>query len=78
MRINKILSMFLLLLKGRFEILCLSGSYLHTDGGSSWGQTGGLSISLANSDGGVIGGGVGGILIAASPVQVLQLLQSPE
>lgn len=57
--------------EGRFEILCLSGSYLHNDGGNSRGQTGGLSISLANSDGGVIGGGVGGILIAASPVQVI-------
>ncbi|XP_063937938.1 AT-hook motif nuclear-localized protein 9 isoform X2 [Daucus carota subsp. sativus] len=59
--------------EGRFEILCLSGSYLHSDVGSSRGQTGGLSISLANPDGGVIGGGVGGVLIAASPVQMCMI-----
>lgn len=39
LRTNKILNIFLLLLKGRFEILCLSGSYLHSDVGSSRGQT---------------------------------------
>ncbi|XP_068645753.1 AT-hook motif nuclear-localized protein 9-like [Aristolochia californica] len=55
--------------EGRFEILCLSGSYLLTDNGGS--RTGGLSISLSSPDGRVIGGGVGGMLIAASPVQVI-------
>ncbi|XAR54068.1 hypothetical protein NMG60_11029066 [Bertholletia excelsa] len=57
--------------EGRFEILCLSGSYLVTDNSSPQGRTGGLSISLASPDGRVIGGGVGGMLIAASPVQVI-------
>lgn len=57
--------------EGRFEILCLSGSYLLTDNSGSRGRSGGLSISLASPDGRVIGGGVGGMLIAASPVQVI-------
>ncbi|KAE8693803.1 AT-hook motif nuclear-localized protein 9 [Hibiscus syriacus] len=57
--------------KGRFEILCLSGSYLLTSNGDSCNRTGGLSVSLASPDGHVIGGGVGGMLIAASPVQVI-------
>ncbi|XP_068640846.1 AT-hook motif nuclear-localized protein 9-like [Aristolochia californica] len=57
--------------EGRFEILCLSGSYLLTDNGGSRSRTGGLSISLSSPDGRVIGGGVGGMLIAASPVQVI-------
>ncbi|OMP00455.1 hypothetical protein COLO4_12694 [Corchorus olitorius] len=57
--------------EGRFEILCLSGSYLMTSNGSSRNRTGGLSVSLASPDGRVIGGGVGGMLIAASPVQVI-------
>ncbi|XP_021904306.1 AT-hook motif nuclear-localized protein 9-like isoform X1 [Carica papaya] len=55
--------------EGRFEILCLSGSYLVTS--DSRNRTGGLSVSLASPDGRVIGGGVGGVLIAASPVQVI-------
>ncbi|XP_047339225.1 AT-hook motif nuclear-localized protein 9 [Impatiens glandulifera] len=53
--------------EGRFEILCLSGSYLVANNG----RTGGLSVSLVSPDGRVIGGGVGGVLIAASPVQVI-------
>ncbi|XP_042480968.1 AT-hook motif nuclear-localized protein 9-like [Macadamia integrifolia] len=57
--------------EGRFEILCLSGSYMLTDNGGSRSRTGGLSVSLSSPDGRVIGGGVGGMLIAASPVQVI-------
>ncbi|XWS77053.1 hypothetical protein CRYUN_Cryun01aG0229600 [Craigia yunnanensis] len=57
--------------EGRFEILCLSGSYLLTNNSGSRNRTGGLSVSLASPDGRVIGGGVGGMLIAASPVQVI-------
>ncbi|XVF73218.1 hypothetical protein PTKIN_Ptkin12aG0183800 [Pterospermum kingtungense] len=57
--------------EGRFEILCLSGSYLLTSDSGSRNRTGGLSVSLASPDGRVIGGGVGGMLIAASPVQVI-------
>ncbi|PKA53921.1 Putative DNA-binding protein ESCAROLA [Apostasia shenzhenica] len=56
--------------EGRFEILCLSGSYLLTDEGSR-SRSGGLSISLSGPDGRVIGGGVGGVLKALSPVQVM-------
>ncbi|XP_061373545.1 AT-hook motif nuclear-localized protein 9-like [Gastrolobium bilobum] len=57
--------------EGRFEILCLSGSYLLADNGGSRNRTGGLSVSLASPDGRVIGGGVGGVLIAASQIQVI-------
>ncbi|XP_077223523.1 AT-hook motif nuclear-localized protein 11-like [Tasmannia lanceolata] len=57
--------------EGRFEILCLSGSYLLTDNSGSRSRTGGLSVSLSSPDGRVIGGGVGGMLIAATPVQVI-------
>ncbi|XP_073001739.1 AT-hook motif nuclear-localized protein 11-like isoform X1 [Typha latifolia] len=57
--------------EGRFEILCLSGSYLLSEDGGSHSRTGGLSISLSNHDGRVFGGGVGGLLIAATTVQVI-------
>ncbi|XVE77121.1 hypothetical protein DITRI_Ditri13aG0036700 [Diplodiscus trichospermus] len=57
--------------EGRFEILCLSGSYLQTSNDGSRNRIGGLSVSLASPDGRVIGGGVGGMLIAASPIQVI-------
>ncbi|MCL7034505.1 hypothetical protein MKW94_003956 [Papaver nudicaule] len=57
--------------EGRFEILCLSGTYLLTDNAGSRGRSGALSISLSSPDGQVIGGGVGGTLIAATPVQVV-------
>ncbi|KAF3782816.1 AT-hook motif nuclear-localized protein 1 [Nymphaea thermarum] len=56
---------------GRFEILCLSGSYLLSEDGGTRSRTGGLSVSLASPDGRVVGGGVAGLLIAASPVQVI-------
>ncbi|KAL5712204.1 hypothetical protein ACHQM5_014398 [Ranunculus cassubicifolius] len=58
--------------EGRFEILSLSGSYLHTEtegGGST--RKGGLSVCLSSTDGRIIGGGVGGPLTAAGPVQVI-------
>lgn len=57
--------------EGHFEILCLSGSYLPSDGGGPLGRTGGLSVSLASADGRVVGGGVGGVLIAANRVKVI-------
>ncbi|KAK8521993.1 hypothetical protein V6N12_066563 [Hibiscus sabdariffa] len=57
--------------EGRFEILCLSGSYLQTSNSGSCNRTGCLSVSLATPDGRVIGGSVGGMLIAASPIQVI-------
>ncbi|XP_049362101.1 AT-hook motif nuclear-localized protein 5 isoform X1 [Solanum verrucosum] len=57
--------------EGRFEILCLSGSYLVAETGGPRTRTGGISISVCSPDGHVIGGAVGGRLIAASPVQVV-------
>ncbi|XP_021895304.1 AT-hook motif nuclear-localized protein 5 [Carica papaya] len=56
--------------EGRFEILCLSGSYLLDEAGGPRSRTGGVSASLSSPDGHVIGGGVG-TLIAASLVQVV-------
>ncbi|KAI4315409.1 hypothetical protein L6164_028223 [Bauhinia variegata] len=56
--------------EGRFEILCLSGSYLVAEDGGPRDRTGGVSVSLSSPDGHVIGGGVA-VLIAASPVQVV-------
>ncbi|THU58760.1 hypothetical protein C4D60_Mb03t17810 [Musa balbisiana] len=57
--------------EGRFEILSLSGSFVHnrTDGASM--KMGGLSICLSGTDGRVVGGGVKGPLLAAEPVQVI-------
>ncbi|KAI3501278.1 hypothetical protein L1887_29142 [Cichorium endivia] len=57
--------------EGRFEILCLSGSYLLPDSGTLSNRTGGLSISVCSPDGHVIGGAIGGRLIASSLVQVV-------
>ncbi|XP_058093641.1 AT-hook motif nuclear-localized protein 14-like [Magnolia sinica] len=57
--------------EGRFEILSLSGSYLHTEIGGASSRTGGLSVCLSGADGRIVGGGVGGPLKAAGPVQVI-------
>lgn len=57
--------------EGRFEILCLSGSYLVSESGGPRDRTGGISISVSSPDGHVLGGAVGGRLIATSPVQVV-------
>ncbi|KAI8539581.1 hypothetical protein RHMOL_Rhmol09G0193800 [Rhododendron molle] len=54
--------------EGRFDILSLSGSYIHTELG---GRSGGLSVCLSSTDGQIIGGGIGGPLKAAGPVQVI-------
>ncbi|XP_010545804.1 PREDICTED: AT-hook motif nuclear-localized protein 5-like [Tarenaya hassleriana] len=56
--------------EGRFEILCLSGSYLVNEEGGPRSRSGGISVSLSSPEGHVIGGGVG-MLIAASLVQVV-------
>ncbi|KAH9775629.1 at-hook motif nuclear-localized protein 12-related [Citrus sinensis] len=56
--------------EGRFEILCLSGSFLLAEDGGPRDRTGGVSASLSSPDGHVFGGGVA-VLIAASPVQVV-------
>ncbi|KAI9117927.1 hypothetical protein K1719_011069 [Acacia pycnantha] len=56
--------------EGRFQILCMSGSYLVAEDGGPRDRTGGLSVSLSSPDGQVIGGAVA-VLIAASPVQVV-------
>lgn len=57
--------------EGRFEIISLSGSFMHMESGGTRSRTGGMSVSLAGSDGRVMGGGVAGMLIAAAPVQVV-------
>ncbi|KAE9612895.1 putative PPC domain-containing protein [Lupinus albus] len=56
--------------EGRFQILCLSGSYLVAEDGGPRNRTGGMSASLSSHDGHIIGGGIAN-LIAASPVQVV-------
>lgn len=53
--------------EGRYDILCLSGSFIQTDEG----RTGGLNVSLSSPDGRVVGGVVGGLLRAATPVHVV-------
>lgn len=45
-----------------------------TDNQGTRSRTGGMSVSLASPDGRVVGGGVAGLLVAASPVQVSDLL----
>ncbi|XP_073132933.1 AT-hook motif nuclear-localized protein 5-like [Henckelia pumila] len=57
--------------EGRFEILCLSGSYLLAESGGPCNRTGGISISVCSPDGHIIGGAIGGRLVAANPVQVV-------
>ncbi|URD85181.1 AT-hook protein 1 [Musa troglodytarum] len=57
--------------KGRFDIISLSGSFLLTEEGSTRSRSGGLSVALAGSDGRILGGGVAGMLVAATPVQVV-------
>ncbi|KAG6391118.1 hypothetical protein SASPL_148869 [Salvia splendens] len=57
--------------EGRFEILCLSGSYLVAESGGPRNRTGGISISVCSPDGHIIGGAIGGRLVAANPVQVV-------
>ncbi|KAK8702626.1 hypothetical protein V6N13_020969 [Hibiscus sabdariffa] len=57
--------------EGRFEILCLSGSFMPTETQGTRSRSGGMSVSLASADGRVVGGGVAGLLIAACPVQVV-------
>ncbi|KAK7251302.1 hypothetical protein RIF29_34365 [Crotalaria pallida] len=57
-------------LEGRFQILCLSGSYLVAEDGGPPNRTGGISVSLSSPDGHIIGGGVA-VLIASSTVQVV-------
>ncbi|GAA0148241.1 hypothetical protein LIER_07742 [Lithospermum erythrorhizon] len=57
--------------EGRFEMLCLSGSYLLDEDGGPRDRTGGISISVCSPDGHVIGGAIGGRLTAATLVQVI-------
>jgi hypothetical protein len=68
----------LLLLQGRFEILCLSGSYLVLDDGGTRTRSGGLCIALCGPDHRVIGGSVGGVLTAAGTVQVIASFRCDE
>ncbi|KAK4389293.1 AT-hook motif nuclear-localized protein 5 [Sesamum angolense] len=63
--------------EGRFEILCLSGSYLVAESGAPNNRTGGISISVCSPDGHIIGGAIGGRLIAANPVQAAKVCCPP-
>ncbi|XP_075511751.1 AT-hook motif nuclear-localized protein 10-like isoform X2 [Primulina tabacum] len=58
--------------QGRFDILSLSGSFLLSEISGQKSRIGGLSITLSGSDGRVFGGCVAGLLIAASPVQMVE------
>lgn len=44
-----------------------------TQNGVTKSRCGGMSVSLAGQDGRVVGGGLAGLLIAAGPVQVIQI-----
>ncbi|GFY94248.1 hypothetical protein Acr_09g0006940 [Actinidia rufa] len=57
--------------EGIFQILMLTGSFTHTEVGSSKGRSGVLNVTLAGSDGHLIGGMLSGRLIAAGPVKVV-------
>ncbi|KAL8137178.1 hypothetical protein V2J09_003179 [Rumex salicifolius] len=57
--------------EGRFEILCLSGSYLVAETGGARNRTGGVNVSLSSPDGQIFGGSVAGRLIASRAVQVV-------
>ncbi|CAD6253792.1 unnamed protein product [Miscanthus lutarioriparius] len=58
-------------LVGRFEIYCLSGSYLVLDDGGTRTRSRGLCIALFGPDHRVIGGSVVGVLTAAGTIQVM-------
>lgn len=58
-------------MQGRFEIICLSGSFSPSESNGNSSRTCSLSVSLAGADGKVVGGGVAGMLKAAGPVQVM-------
>lgn len=69
--LNKILlSFYNFILKGRFEILSLSGSFTPGEVGGMSSREGGMTIALSSPDGRVVGGLLGGLLTAAGPVQV--------
>ncbi|ONK59713.1 uncharacterized protein A4U43_C08F9600 [Asparagus officinalis] len=57
--------------EGRFDIISLSGSFLHIETGGASTVNGRLNICISGEDGRIVGGGVGGPLIAACPVQVI-------
>lgn len=52
----------------------MSGSFMPTENCGTRSRSGGMSVSLASPDGRVVGGGVAGLLVAASPVQVINIL----
>ncbi|KAF2617340.1 hypothetical protein F2Q68_00040337 [Brassica cretica] len=58
-------------LKGPYEIISMSGSFLNTESNGTVTKTGSLSVSLARPDGQVVGGCVAGMLVAGSQVQVV-------
>ncbi|KAJ0512946.1 putative Type 1 protein exporter [Helianthus annuus] len=56
-------------LKGRFEILSLVGSFIPSESGGIRNKSGGMSVSLSSPNGHAVGDSVAGLLVAASPVQ---------
>ncbi|KAM7256401.1 hypothetical protein ACFE04_012142 [Oxalis oulophora] len=57
--------------EGRFDIITLQGSCLHSDENGNPSRTYSFNVFLAGSDGQVVGGGVAGTLKAASTVHVI-------
>ncbi|XP_010509857.1 PREDICTED: AT-hook motif nuclear-localized protein 10-like isoform X2 [Camelina sativa] len=57
--------------EGRYEILCLSGSFHSIVSNGHRSRSGCLSVCLSGPDGNILGGSVAGLLIAASPVQIV-------
>ncbi|MFS8021404.1 putative Type I protein exporter [Helianthus anomalus] len=57
-------------LKDRFEILSLVGSFIPSKSGGIRNISGGMSVSLSSPNGRGVGDSVAGLLVAASPVQV--------
>ncbi|KAI9089183.1 hypothetical protein K1719_029462 [Acacia pycnantha] len=55
--------------EGRYQILCLSGSFNPSEEGGC--RTGGMSVALSGTDGRTVGGSVSGMLVAASEIQVI-------
>ncbi|KAJ0716172.1 putative Type 1 protein exporter [Helianthus annuus] len=56
-------------LKGRFEILSLVGSFILSESGGIRNRSAGMSVSLSSPNGRGVGDSVAGLLVAASPVQ---------
>ncbi|KAH0662329.1 hypothetical protein KY284_027260 [Solanum tuberosum] len=63
--------------EGRYDLLTLAGSFVHSETGGTRNLSGGMSVSLISPEGRVIGGRIDGQLVAASPVQWVAPTDSP-